>query len=214
LSVHRLHSWVVGLLLPQPRAYDKHFGWPTLVLCLVLLVIIVFATPPVRDYVLENCLSAEQRHQYFLDKIRIVGWIEWSRVTAETILAVVIRGQIFAAGLSRKFHDSIEKYAQKRPRILEKQRIQIKSRVSEIEQTIIEISEKGDLKDLPSLFKASHALSNIYFKDIPPAFRLLIFVQFYSVFPGGLYGLLVYTVFLAIVILKIAKQCMDSGVMQ
>ena len=204
----RFTNFLINLALPEPTVSNKRFStFSKWLLAISFLILITISLPFLISY-LHPIVISDNRFQYIIDNHDVVKqWSSYLEFTAEISLIFFLGGAIFSEALSTKFKDQIENYQSRRNSILQNMQgnipISIRSSYANVSTLFSELNIKNFYKEPGKKLVAISKLADTTLYGIPGHLKKFMYIKFYSSFPGGLYGLITYVLFIILSLLKI-----------
>lgn len=207
------------IFLPTRIEHKKYLSRPLLIGVLIIAVfLMVLSIPSLHNFFFELFVSKSDRISIITQKAIHKAWLGSISFTLDIIVALLIGGSIFGERLAKSFAKSIQKYEETRGIALGIGAKQIETilslKINEAIETIQEFKNqkglKNVIKSIPKVIRASKVLYNTAFDQVPTFYKRYTRFVLYSSFPGGLYGLLAFTVFVISSCCKLASIYLDS----
>lgn len=207
---------VKNFFLPTRLDYARSFGWGWRILIVILfLSLIILCLPPMVGLISTSVLSLEFKHYLITNKDILKAWLNFGSLVLEILIAILL-GQILltegmAQRLKRLVADSQVNYQRNLEIELRTEEMQLKNNVDEIYRLLHENASFPKL--IANIGKAYRLVKEsliFLYPGLRDLYTKVIFLSLITSFPGGLYGLGAFILFILLSFTKVLGFFLDN----
>lgn len=185
-----------------------------------LLVIVFFVFPPLVPFIAESFVSPPLKSFVAANKGELKAWLDFWIITLEVAIAVCIGGAAFSEGLANRIRDRLRSwqttYSQKGEETAKEGVSKAVETASDVKRIYADV-QKFDFETrtfwdtvefyLQKMHEANRVVDNLrelLLKDYPTVIGKLVTANLVSNFPGGIYGMIAFSLFCCLMAAKVA----------
>ena len=206
---------IESLFIPTRQDYTKLFKWSWLVIItIVFLLLFGLSLPPIVKKI-SSAISEEAKRTLVTNNEVIKIWISFSSLTLELLIAILL-GQILLTESASRRLKQILAYSQIESQLildieLFTREANLKNKVDEYYNLMEDKSTvKGLMNRISRLYVLSSEILITIYPDMRSYYTRVIFLSLITSFPGGLYGLGAFILFVLLSLTKVMGIYLDS----
>jgi hypothetical protein len=194
------------------------YAWITLV-ALALMFIVLLVLPPLVPFVTEYVVSPSASAFVASNRVEMKAWLDFSIISLEVAIAVCIGGAAFSEGLANRIRGQLRDwqtaYAQTGEETVEEgvsNTVQVANHVKrlhgKLQQFDFEKTPFGNtvefyLKMMEEADLVTGDIEDLLLRHYPKIIRTMVTTSLISSFPGGIYGMIAFTLFWCLMVAKV-----------
>lgn len=228
------HSFVDYVFLPVSSSFEKSSlkGFASHFTIFLLLSCVIAGIPSLRDYFIVHLFSKEILTTLKTNNEIFSSWLDFFDILISVLILVTFGGLIFTDFIANSFKDVCSRYQAGIQNLLNGELPSLKQNVRNSVEEYFRLVGLQPLKKFwkgnknpinaikayiiyaNKLYNITSSLQNHLLNDVPQKYRNYLIIMFYSNFPGGLYGLIIFSLFVVGIVFKVFKLYLASPLLK